>query len=174
MAETLVITIMGADRPGLVAKLAACVADYQGNWLESRMVRLGGQFAGVLRVESERPDELIEALRALEQEGLRSLSERESPSRQGEPESPLVTLDLLGSDRPGILKALSASLARHHVNIEELTTERRPAPMTGEMLFSGHAVVRIPSPDALRGLRSDLEQIADDFLVDLMLGETNR
>jgi len=51
MLATLVMTVIGADRPGLVQMVAARVADHGGNWLESRMCRLGGQFAGILRVE---------------------------------------------------------------------------------------------------------------------------
>ena len=64
----LVMTVIGVDRPGLVQIVAARVADHGGNWLESRMCRLGGQFAGILRIEVEaaRRDELERALRALQ------------------------------------------------------------------------------------------------------------
>src|SRR5258706_15792422 len=73
MLATLVMTVIGADRPGLVQMVAARVADHGGNWLESRMCHLGGQFAGILRVEvaSARRDELVNALRTLEVDGLR-------------------------------------------------------------------------------------------------------
>lgn len=50
MSESLVITMVAADRPGLVESVAACVADHGGNWVESRMARLAGHFAGVARV----------------------------------------------------------------------------------------------------------------------------
>jgi glycine cleavage system regulatory protein len=67
MLSTLVMTVIGADRPGLVQLVAATVADHGGNWLESRMCHLGGQFAGILRVEvaTERADELVGALHRL-------------------------------------------------------------------------------------------------------------
>ena len=60
MLANLVMTVIGADRPGLVEMVATRVADHGGNWLESRMCRLGGQFAGILRVEvpGERRDGL--------------------------------------------------------------------------------------------------------------------
>ena len=48
---TLVLTLIGPDRAGLVEAVAAVVADHGGNWLESRMSRLAGQFAGILEVE---------------------------------------------------------------------------------------------------------------------------
>lgn len=67
------MTVIGADRSGLVEMVAARVADHGGNWLESRMCRLGGQFAGILRVEvpCARRDDLVNALRTLEVDGLR-------------------------------------------------------------------------------------------------------
>ena len=49
--EDLVLTLIGADRPGLVESLAKRVAAHRGNWVESRMAHLAGQFAGILRVE---------------------------------------------------------------------------------------------------------------------------
>ena len=51
MQIPLVMTIISPDRTGLVEAVARAVADHGGNWLESRMCRLGGEFAGILRVE---------------------------------------------------------------------------------------------------------------------------
>ena len=47
----LVLTLIGPDRPGLVESLAKRVTAHGGNWVESRMAHLAGQFAGILRVE---------------------------------------------------------------------------------------------------------------------------
>jgi glycine cleavage system regulatory protein len=173
MPKTVILTFMGTDRPGLVAELAACVADNGGNWVESRLVHFGGQFAGVLRVEvaEEKASQLASALQGLESSGLSCLSQvEEMPG--AEPPSRLVRMELLGSDRPGILKAVSEALARHAVNIEELSTERRTAPMSGELLFQARALVHLPPDSSLPALRGDLEKIAGDLMVDLLLGET--
>ena len=58
MSTTLVLTVIGTDRPGLVESIAAVVAAHGGNWLESRMARLGGQFAGIVRIEVPREREV--------------------------------------------------------------------------------------------------------------------
>jgi len=62
MQLSLVMTIIGRDRPGLVDSVATRVAEHGGNWLESRMSRLGGHFAGILRVEipSEQEPSLVQ------------------------------------------------------------------------------------------------------------------
>ena len=130
------MTVIGADRPGLVQLVSAAVADHGGNWLESRMCRLGGQFAGILNVEVpvERRDELAQALGRLEAEGLRVIVHTEESTVVGGTGT-LATLQLVGHDRPGILRSVSAVLARHGLNVEDLASERVSAPMGGGTLF---------------------------------------
>src|SRR5262245_8184993 len=110
MLATLVMTVIGADRPGLVQMVAARVADHGGNWLESRMCRLGGQFAGILRVEvaKARRDELVGALRTLEVDGLRVIIHAEGGAAGTAPAGgSFATVELVGNDRPGILRSVS-------------------------------------------------------------------
>ena len=170
MLATLVMTVIGADRPGLVQMVATRVADHGGNWLESRMCRLGGQFAGILRVEvaRERRDELVNALRTLEVDGLRVIIHAESGVRSGAPAGGgLVTVELVGTDRPGILRSVSGVFAAHGVNVEELASERVNAPMDGGVLFQARATVFVPASVKLPEVRADLEKIAADLMVDL-------
>lgn len=170
MLTTLVMTVIGADRPGLVQLVAACVADHGGNWLESRMCRLGGQFAGILRVEvaRERADELTHALGELQPHGLRVIINAEGATAAPAKGS-LATLELVGHDRPGILRSVSGVLAAHGLNVEELASERVSAPMGGGILFQAHALVLVPEDVKLAAVRADLEKIAGDLMVDLRL-----
>ncbi len=170
MLATLVMTVIGPDRPGLVQLLAACVADQGGNWLESRMCHLGGQFAGIVSVEApaDRADDLRRALQRLEAQGLRVIvhAERE-PARRAE--GPVVGLEIVGQDRPGILRQVSAVLVAHLANVEELSSERVDAPMGGGILFRARATILVPDPARLPALRADLEKIAADLMVDVRL-----
>lgn len=170
MLSTLVMTVIGPDRPGLVELLAARVAEHGGNWLESRMCRLGGQFAGIVRVEiaSEKSESLATALRTLETKGLRIVTQTESAGA-AKSAGTLAVLQLVGQDRPGILHQISRILAAHTVNVEELTSERVSAPMDGTMLFQARASVLLPPTVSLSGLRTDLERIAADLMVDVEL-----
>jgi glycine cleavage system regulatory protein len=169
MLATLVMTVIGADRSGLVQMVAARVADHGGNWLESRMCRLGGQFAGILRVEvpQARRDELVNALRTLEVDGLRVIIHAEGGVGAAAVPGTLATIDLVGNDRPGILRSVSGVFAAHGVNVEELASERVSAPMDGGMLFKARATVLCPPNVKLSAVRADLEKIATDLMVDL-------
>ncbi|MDP3073720.1 MAG: ACT domain-containing protein [Opitutaceae bacterium] len=170
MLATLVMTVIGADRPGLVQLVAARVADHGGNWLESRMCHLGGQFAGIVRVEvaTDRVDALVGALHRLETSGLRVIVHAESGAAVKAAGS-IATLELVGQDRPGILRGVSGVLAAHGINVEELSSERVSAPMGGGTLFQAQATVVVPPSANLAAVRADLEKIAADMMVELQL-----
>jgi glycine cleavage system regulatory protein len=170
MLTTLVMTIIGPDRSGLVQLVAGRVADHGGNWLESRMCHLGGQFAGILRVEvpAEQAETLVRALRGLESSGLRVILHTET----GAPVAAAgrsATLELVGQDRPGILRAVAAVLAAHGLNVEELTSERVSTPMGGGTLFQARVRISVSPAVNLAAARADLEKIATDLMVDLKL-----
>ena len=170
MFAHLVLTIIGLDRPGLVQLVAGRVADHGGNWLESRMCHLGGQFAGIARVEAptERVAELRQALKLLEGQGLRvsvDTGENAVPVAGGM----VATLELVGNDRPGILRNVTSVLAAHGVNVEELSSECVSAPMGGGNLFQARVRVLVPPTAKVEAVRRDLEKIAADLMVDLTL-----
>jgi len=169
MIESLVMTIIGGDRPGLVELVSACVADHGGNWLESRMSHLGGRFAGIARVEvpAERLAELKRALHGLEADGLRVVVE--SGAGEVAPVGLAATLELVGNDRPGILRTVTGVLAEHGVNVEELSSECVSAPMGGGDLFQAKARVLVPAKVNLDDVRRDLEKVGADLMVDLKL-----
>ena len=170
MLSNLVMTIIGPDRPGLVQLVASRVADNGGNWLESRMCHLSGQFAGILRVEvpAEKADGLVRALRELESAGLRVILHTASGVPVGMVGT-IALLELVGQDRPGILRAVSAVLASHGLNVEDLASERVSAPMGGGTLFQARVRVAVPATASLAAVRADLEKIASDLMVDLKL-----
>jgi glycine cleavage system regulatory protein len=169
MIESLVMTIIGADRPGLVQMVTACVADHGGNWIESRMSHLGGRFAGIARVEvaAEKLPALKRALHGLEADGLRVVVE--SGGVFAPAAGVAATLELVGNDRPGILRTVTHVLATHGVNVEELSSECVSAPMGGGDLFQARARVLVPATAKLEDVRRDLEKIAADLMVDLKL-----
>ena len=170
MQVPLVMTVIGKDRPGLVNLVSRLVAENGGNWLESRMCQLGGEFAGILRicVPAEKQSALENALGELPAQGL-AVVVRADP---GEPELQLkmrAVLEVVGQDRPGIVHQISHTLALHAVNVEELHSECQSAPMSGETHFRAEATLQIPEGCDLSQLRDELEKIAGDLMVDLNL-----
>ena len=168
-----VLTLLGPDRPGMVESVAQTVARHGGNWLESRMAHLAGKFAGILRVEvpeDELPG-LVEALQQLERTGLQVVVEPSEPAA-APAGARTIEVDLLGLDRPGIVRDISRLLVQNGGNVEELTTDRSSAPMSGEPLFRASIRVAVPADADLGSLRAELERLAGDLMVELRLIET--
>ena len=171
--ESLVVTVIGKDRPGLVESVSAVVEEHGGNWVESRMSRLAGEFAGILRVSvpADRADGLTEALEGLRADGLRVVVER--GFEEAVEEGHVIVLELVGSDRPGIVHKISEALAARGVNVDELNTECDGAPWSGDTLFKAMARLRAPKALDLDQLRESLEAIAGDLMVDISIGEAD-
>ncbi len=172
MQTALVMTVIGRDRTGLVESVARLVAENGGNWLESRMCRLGGEFAGILRVHipNEKTQALIQALESLKAQGLTVITRPDQAASTLKRER-LASLELVGQDRPGIVQHVSAVLTSQGVNVEELTTERTSAPMSGESLFRAAARLRLPDSCVVSDLRKELETVAGDLMVDISFVE---
>lgn len=172
---SLVVTAIGADRPGLVRLLSERAQGFGANWAGSRMTNLAGQFAGIvhLDVPVSNAEPLAQALRGLEASGLRILI-AQSATPAPPPGRRIVTLELTGVDRPGIMHDLSRNLAERGVSIDDLHTEIVGNGASAEHLFKVRAVLVVPetlSNDALRGV---LEKLASEMMLDMALGENER
>jgi glycine cleavage system regulatory protein len=172
MQLMLVMTVIGPDRTGLVDSIAGLVTEHGGNWLESRMSRLGGHFAGILRVEvpSEKEPSLVAALQKLESRGLTVVVHPDQPKALPAT-ARLSVLEIVGQDRPGIVRQISHALASFGVNVEELHTECASAAMSGETLFKARATLSIPESCDTVQVRQKLEKIAEDLIVEISLAE---
>jgi len=173
MNASLVITVIGPDRPGLVSRLSDVAQRFGANWEESRMASLAGQFAGMVHFEvpGEKAEALAGAFRALEEAGLQIHVAR-SGAGAGGGVSRRVRLELVGHDRPGIVRDLSAALAKLGVSIEELHTQVASAAMSGDDLFKVKALLAVPGGVENAALRQALEALANEMMVDLEAAES--
>ena len=162
---SLILTVVGPDRPGLVRALAEAVAARSGSWLESRMARLAGQFAGIVLVEA--PDSLLDDLHALESQGLRITVQNATSGPAVATGNLRLALEVVGNDRPGIVRDISQVLAASGVNIEELTTGVVSGSFSGETLFRVMAVLRAPDMAAMDAVRAGLELLGNELMVDI-------
>jgi glycine cleavage system regulatory protein len=172
MQRLLVMTVIGADRPGLVESVASLVTQHGGNWLESRMSRLGGHFAGILRVEvpPENEASLVAALKKLDAQGLSVVVHPDQP-RPVPPSPRQSVLEIVGQDRPGIVREISHALASFGINVEELQTECVSAAMSGETHFKARARLSLPESCNAAEVRQKLEKIAEDLIVEINLAD---
>ena len=173
MLASLVVTVVGPDRPGLVSRLSECGRAHGASWEESRMATLAGQFAGIVHfsVPAESAAALMAALKGLESQGLSVVVASGTADQALPADTRALKLELVGQDRPGIVRDLSRAIADLGVSIEELETELSSAAMSGEHLFTARALLRVPANVRSAELRRVLEAIANELMVDLTLDE---
>jgi glycine cleavage system regulatory protein len=165
-----VLSVVGSDRPGLTQALAAAVLAAGGNWLESRLSRLGGLYVGSVLVElaPERAEALREAVAAVDAQGLevRVAPALENAADGGE----ALDLTLVGQDRPGIVKQVTAALSGLGANIETFETSVTAEAHSGVPLFHMAARMRLPADLPAGRVQAALEAISAEIMVDIVLG----
>ena len=173
---TLVLTVLGDDRAGLVSAVSAVLDAHGASWERSQLARLAGKFAGVVEVSA--PDAAVPALapelEALAAAGLTVVVERTdllADPGPGDDAPRRLSLELVGADRPGIVASISSLLADHDISVEQLSSRVQDAPMAGGTLFEAQAVLVAPPALSTRSLRAALESLADELLVDIALAE---
>ncbi len=132
------------------------------------MCRLGGQFAGIVSVTI--PDTSMAAwekeIQSLQKSGLQLLVAEDTATTEIS-EGKTAVFEIVGQDQPGIIKKITSALAKHQVNVVDLSSECSSAPWSGEPLFRARAEVQIPKSCEISKLRADLELIAADLMVDI-------
>ena len=160
---------MADDRPGLVETLSSIISEHQGNWLESRLTHLAGKFAGIvhLQVGKSHVEALRQALQALQQQGWVINIEHSQVQEIGTHTPTQMQLNIVGNDRPGIIKEISQVLSKLGVNVLDLATHFESAAMSAEALFNTQARVQLPERLDEDELRDQLENLSNDLMVEV-------
>jgi glycine cleavage system regulatory protein len=168
MSTSIVMTVICKDQPGIVNSLSEVLRRHDGNWTQSSMSSLAGQFAGILLATV--PDDAVSAclveLGELRARGLEVIAHA-ADQEIAESNAELWSLDLVGHDRPGIVQEITRVLTHLGVNVNELETEVASASMAGGPLFKAKAVLQVPVDVELSQLETELEALANELMVEL-------
>ena len=166
--KNIIISAIGSDRPGIVSELSGVITSHGGNVEESRMSRLGSDFAIIMlvTVAPDWEESLEVALKSITE-----LTITTKPTKLPQvSDGSQFRIDLSGADNEGIVKVLSKYLAEKSINILEMETHTSQAPVSGTPLFNLNAFVSIPKDVEENLIQSDLSQIAQDLGVEIRLG----
>ena len=171
MSRALVLTVIGADRPGLVEAISQVISDHDANWEASHMARIGGRFAGILQVavDEGRAAALTASLEKLGPRGLRVTVEDDIDAAI--PQGQAFWIELVGSDQPNIVRDISHALASREVTVLELSSELSDAPVAGGLLFKLQASIHCPESLSREALRDSLEDLANSLVVDIQIDD---
>jgi len=168
MNTSIVLTVIANDQPGVIHTVSKVLHKYGGSWSQSSMSSLAGQFAGILlaSVPAENANTCLDELHGLESKGLRVIAHVSDKVSVTE-NSHEYALDLVGNDRPGIVHDITTLLANYSVNVQNLETSVESASMGGGELFRAKAQLIVPVSADIDALEDELEQMANDLMVDI-------
>lgn len=166
---TLILSVIGSDKPGLTQALAGAVLAAGGNWLESHLSQLGGLYVGSVLVELD-PDGVDKLRAAVSAVDAHGLEVRIAPAAEGaKVDGDAVTLSLVGQDRLGIVHQVTALLSGLGANIEAFETRISLEAHSGAPLFHMDARLRLPAGLQAEDVQAALEQISAEIMVDISL-----
>ncbi len=166
----LVLTIIGPDKRGIVADVTEAVLENQASIEESRMTRLGGEFAIIMLISlpEEQKEFCCKGLEKFEKEGLIVTSRETNLARLKKFQGFVpYEISVWGADHAGIVHAVAEYLSEAHVQVEDVETHVTKAPLSGAPLFSMNAAVQVPPELALPEFREELEDLGDELGVDI-------
>jgi len=170
MNTSIVLTILADDQPGIIKMVSSILHKHGGSWTQSSMSSLAGQFAGILLATVPTANSVAcrEELLGLESRGLHIVAHicDQAPAAE---ETRECVLDLVGNDRQGIVHDITTVLAAHNVNVRELETLVEAASMAGGELFRARAELLVPVSTDVDLLEKELENLANDLMVDIRL-----
>jgi glycine cleavage system transcriptional repressor len=163
--QIIAVTVLGEDRPGIVADVTGALADLHGNLEDSTMTLLRGHFAMVLLVRTGAGVEAVEsALRHLTADGSLVINARVlSDSAPAPTPGPTYALRVHGADRPGIVATITRVVAEHGGNIIDLGTR------LGDDIYVLMAELQLPQASAAESLERDLRIVAGELGVGVAL-----
>jgi len=168
--EKIIITLFAKDRPGIVRALSETILEHKGNWLESSLSRLCGQFTGIVHVEVANKDKaaLISAFDRLADDGIQITVQEHSGISKDDQEVNGLQIFVEANDRPGILKEIADALAVENVNVDNIDTEVESASMAGYQIFRAHLFLAMPDDLSEDDLEDILEGVSDDVMVSIL------
>lgn len=161
-----ILMAIGDDRPGLTQSLADAIVEAEGNWLESHFATLGGKYVGSVLVDLPEAQlfKLKDAAGRMDASGFHVSIQ--SATSATPPDGSTLTFELVGKDRPGIVREVSAALAALGVSIDDLETGTEEGAMFGGTVFRASANVLVPRGTSVEQVRQALEGISGEIMVD--------
>ncbi|MDF2179427.1 glycine cleavage system protein R [Aliiglaciecola sp. CAU 1673] len=163
--KSVIFTLLGKDKPGIMEAISRTVRKQDGNWLASNFAHMGGHFTGFVEVQlpEDNIQPLLNQLDAMPELNIRLVQ----GDTQGASQTHKAALEIMGNDKPGIVQELTSVLHKFNINILKFSSSCEPAPNWGGQLFKASVQIEFPDKFDLDPLRQALEQIANDMVVDV-------
>lgn len=161
--QSVAITVVGVDRPGIVAGVTKVLFEQGCNLEDATSTILRGHFAMVLVVRSDRrPDELESSLAPVAQDLAVTIMVRPLGEKPPKVAPPTHMISVYGADRPGIVARVAERLTARHVNVTDLTSR-----VIGEESEPVYALMLEVAAGPETDLAKELDGLRDELKVEV-------
>ena len=164
----LIVKGIGPDKPGIVSQISGMVTSNNGNIEESRMIRLGSEFAIIMMISISENSQgkLSDQLDGIEGIKFYLTETKKLPNH----DMPTHRISLSGGDNEGIVHYISDKLTEKNINILEIITDTKNAPVTGSVIFLMEVKISLDE-NQVKQLSDDLNEIQARLGLDITLDE---
>ncbi len=176
MEKLLAVTVIGADRTGLVRDVTKAISSAGGSIMQSRMTTLGREFAMVALVSANwhAIKKVQEALSTLATSSDLTISFRATEQRKGRTPAAPYNVDIVAMDQEGIVAGLAGFFAARNIEIADLNTRQYNAAHTGAAMFSVQMAINIPAGLHLATLRDEFHEYCEEQNLDAIIEPIQR
>lgn len=165
MTTQMVLFAIGLDKPGLVSHISSVIHKAGGNFEDSRMTTLAGDFALIVlfRADEEAVRQIKMDCQSLEQELAITTFFRQASQKQAQAPTVNYSFEATGHDRPGIVSRLSSVFSKNGANVVSLDTSLVNMAFVGTPMFKVNGKIQVPATLDIVSLRDLLEDVCDDM-----------
>ncbi len=167
MTKTFISTISGPDSLGIIKSLAQTTRGLGGEWITSKVMKLDGQFAALMKVTIEQVNE--DALKNKLEEQFPQLTFSYAEIVEGKtPPAKIINLEIDCKDRPGLTKDINNILSNLDLTVENMEFNRFHVSSIGEAVFSAKLALAVPEETSSEDLAEEIETLSDDVRVNVI------
>lgn len=167
MKSVFISTITGPDSLGIIKSLAEVTRSVGGEWITSKVMKLDGQFAALMKVSIEEEnenrlnEELVKHFPELTFVNAAVLSQTQKPSK-------IVNLEIDCKDRPGLTKDINNILSSLDLIVENMEFNRVHVSTIGEAVFSAKLALAVSEETDSEALAEEIESFSEDLRVNVV------
>ena len=168
MNTKLIISANGPDKQGIVSEISSIINEYHGNIETSKMICLGKEFSILILIEiqTEVIPKLNSSLDKIKDLSINLIETKSSNDLSCEKR---LHLYINGADNEGIVYKFSNYLSKLDINIEEVNTKIKNAPISATPLFMMDLIIESKNTIDENKLEKELNIIAEKLGVEIKI-----
>tara|TARA_Y100000994_G_scaffold185907_1_gene154658 strand:+ start:1119 stop:1631 length:513 start_codon:yes stop_codon:yes gene_type:complete len=166
--KKIIINAFGVDRPGIVSEVTKVITFFNGNIETSKMLQLESEFSLLMLIKVNK-DKIDDLFNKLDQINDLKITGKITKEKTENSTFKYYKFSITIADNEGIVFIFSDLFKKYSINILNMETEVKNAPITGSPVFSLESTLMIPENIDLEKFKKDIDKAAEVESIDFSL-----